>query len=162
MGQPWKYPKLHIFYHTGCYYSRLKRTRESIRSTSAASVPWYRGPCTRELKVNSPTTKPGAVFLQSFPGCGGDPCNKGEESTSTFNQTPISELPPSHVKPLTHIQWPNTLHQQNSQVESIISSETRELAHQDPAPESRSSTSSQRAKLSLCCFVAHSSRFLII
>lgn len=97
MGQPWKYPKLHISYHVGCYYSKLKRTKESIQCACVANVPRFHHPCARELRTNSPTTKPGVVFLQSFPGYREDPCNRGEELTCTFNQTSISELPPTHV-----------------------------------------------------------------
>lgn len=128
MEQSWKYPILHIFYHIGCYYSKLKRTKENVQSASAANVSWYSHPHTRELKINSPTTKPGAIFVQRFPGYGGDPCNREKESTCMFNQTLISELPPSHMKALTRTHWTKMLHQQTPRVRSIISSETQWFA----------------------------------
>lgn len=49
MGQPWKYPKLHIFHHVGCNHSKLKRAKESIQSTSAANIPRRHRPCTGKL-----------------------------------------------------------------------------------------------------------------
>lgn len=67
-GATLKVSKLHIFCHFGCYYSELKRTKESIQSTSAANASCYLHPCAKGLKTNSPTAEPGAVFLQSFPG----------------------------------------------------------------------------------------------